>query len=616
MSNIIRAVFCDTTSTSASDLYQYDYGQILKFEGIDLPSTYEVHFCNEGEDETITVLGNADGVEIPDQFLTDGAAVRAWVFLHTGNDDGETEYAVRMPVTERPQPSDIQPTPVQHDIITQAIAALNTAVTETSASAQTAAAGSAQTASTKATEASNSAQTAAGSATAAGNSATAAAGSATTAQTAAQTATNKASEASSSASAASTAKTGAETARTGAQTAQAAAETAQANAEAAASSVSASAAQIEQNTEDIAGLKNDLSEKADKTDALSAYIVETETGAIASFTDGADDVPVKDLTVAIEPVQSGSGDPSSSNVRPISGWTGANVTACGVNIFNPDASTYETFDLTGQGTYRYGHAYPSGTYTIIYTGTNGYFFYRVPTKDLSDRGTTVNITPNSTTTVTVDANHMLWVFTQSTDNPASDLMVALGTETVFKAFQGETYEVDWTTEAGTVYGGTLDVTTGMLTVDRAYLTNAQLVASTWTEAGRGIYVAPSSYTLPNNDNSTYVNPLLLATALPTKSQNVIYTDAPTQMGIAQWWGNRFAIGFADASISTTTAFKTKLAENGSDVVYPLATPQTYQLTPQEVQTILGQNNIFADCGNVTVQYRADTKLYIDKVISA
>jgi hypothetical protein len=135
----------------------------LKFVGIDLPSTYEVHFCNEGEDETITVLGNADGVEIPDQFLTDGAAVRAWVFLHTGNDDGETEYAVRMPVTERPQPSDIQPTPVQQDIITQAIAALNTAVTETSASAQAAAqdaqtaSQAAQTATTKAGEASQSA---------------------------------------------------------------------------------------------------------------------------------------------------------------------------------------------------------------------------------------------------------------------------------------------------------------------------------------------------------------------------------------------------------------------------------------------------------------------------
>lgn len=157
--NIITAVFCGANTTSASGLYQYDYGQILRFQGIDLPSTYEVHFCNEGEAETITVLGNADGVAIPDQFLLDGAAVRAWVFLHTGADDGETEYAVRMPVTERPEPSDIEPTPVQQDIITQAIAALNNAIDETSASAQQAAQ-DAQTASTAAENASEDAASA------------------------------------------------------------------------------------------------------------------------------------------------------------------------------------------------------------------------------------------------------------------------------------------------------------------------------------------------------------------------------------------------------------------------------------------------------------------------
>lgn len=37
---------------------------------------------------------------------------------------------------------------------------------------------------------------------------------------------------------------------------------------------------------------------------------------------------------------------------------------------------------------------------------------------------------------------------------------------------------------------------------------------------------------------------------------------------------------------------------GAQVVYPLATPQTYQLTPAQVSTLLGQNNIFADCGQI------------------
>lgn len=49
------------------------------------------------------------------------------------------------------------------------------------------------------------------------------------------------------------------------------------------------------------------------------------SGNIATFDDGGDNKPLKSLKVAISPVQSGSGDPSPSNVRPISGWTGANI---------------------------------------------------------------------------------------------------------------------------------------------------------------------------------------------------------------------------------------------------------------------------------------------------
>ena len=49
------------------------------------------------------------------------------------------------------------------------------------------------------------------------------------------------------------------------------------------------------------------------------------------------------------------------------------------------------------------------------------------------------------------------------------------------------------------------------------------------------------------------------------------------------------------------------------LVCELGTSQTYQLTPQEVSTLLGLNNIWADCGDTTVDYRADTKLYIENL---
>ena len=48
------------------------------------------------------------------------------------------------------------------------------------------------------------------------------------------------------------------------------------------------------------------------------------------------------------------------------------------------------------------------------------------------------------------------------------------------------------------------------------------------------------------------------------------------------------------------------------IVYELATPVTYQLTNQQVLDLLkGDNVLFADCGAVSLEYPADTKLYID-----
>ena len=58
----------------------------------------------------------------------------------------------------------------------------------------------------------------------------------------------------------------------------------------------------------------------------------------------------------------------------------------------------------------------------------------------------------------------------------------------------------------------------------------------------------------------------------------------------------------DANLESldTTAFKT--AMDGVQLVYELATPTEVQLTPTEVKTLLGQNNVWADTGEVEVTY--------------
>ena len=104
--NIITASFPagERTATTRS-LYQYDYGQILRFEGLELPQAYEVHFSDKPySGEATTQIGNADGVTIPDAYLLNSGYVYAWIYLHTGEDDGETRYTIKIPVAGRSMP--------------------------------------------------------------------------------------------------------------------------------------------------------------------------------------------------------------------------------------------------------------------------------------------------------------------------------------------------------------------------------------------------------------------------------------------------------------------------------------------------------------------------------
>lgn len=128
MSNITSAVFGAFRVATTAPLWQYDYGQILRFRGLDLPEAYEVHFSNSESGEAKTMIGGADGVSIPDEYLVSGLPIYAWVFLHTGSNDGETRYMVKIPVNKRPKPSDEEPTPEQQSAITEAIAALNAGI--------------------------------------------------------------------------------------------------------------------------------------------------------------------------------------------------------------------------------------------------------------------------------------------------------------------------------------------------------------------------------------------------------------------------------------------------------------------------------------------------------
>lgn len=125
---IIRFINGSKRYKIEGDLWQFDYGQKLIIEGLDLPGTYEVHFSNkEIYGSTKTQIGTADGVTIPDEYLISGEPLFVFIFLHDGTDDGETEYKAKIYVKRRPEPSDVEPTPQEQSAITEALAAFNKA---------------------------------------------------------------------------------------------------------------------------------------------------------------------------------------------------------------------------------------------------------------------------------------------------------------------------------------------------------------------------------------------------------------------------------------------------------------------------------------------------------
>lgn len=247
-------------------------------------------------------------------------------------------------------------------------------------------------------------------------------------------------------------------------------------------------------------------------DARAPAVYEAASGAIASFDDGADGMPLKSLLVDIEPVQAGSGDPSPENVRPISGWTGCNV-------------------------------------------------FRSPSTDAQD---------------------------------------------------GTTYPITFPSEA--VYGGTLDVTTGVLTVTDAYVDLGTLNwnRDTTTRPADGATIHAFYATLNDCKITTNIPNMLSSIFKPDTVKDVDYGGyTVVKDNICSGVDTNHRIWAYGSIYNDMTTAEFKTAMSGVPIVYELATPITYQLTPQEITTLLGTNNIWADTGDVSTEYQTDTKKYID-----
>jgi hypothetical protein len=107
--------------------------------------------------------------------------------------------------------------------------------------------------------------------------------------------------------------------------------------------------------------------------------------------------------------------------------------------------------------------------------------------------------------------------------------------------------------------------------------------------------------------------LIYELATPTTPTITIseFNTLLTAFGLDGWIYN---IDFVDGSTPLTVHDGELDVVTGVLTVNDTTPPTTYQLTPTEVKTLLGSNNIFADCGDVDVEYVRDATLIINKLL--
>ena len=357
------------------------------------------------------------------------------------------------------------------------------------------------------------------------------------------------------------------------------------------------------------------------------YEEKTVSGDVVSISDAVD-APVSDLTAAIVPVQSGSGDPSPENIRPISGWTECKVTRAGSNLLhNYPARTTSgiTFEYDNtQNCYRiYGtptntfvssycigggavfietNLFPNVEYIFSMTGDVPAMVKKIQLEVLYDDNTSDLFLAGVPFTLQKESTRqrVRWYDNNNVGpefNSANTYDIKLYTQlelgsaaTAYEPYRGDTYTVTFGS-AGTVYGGTLDVTTGTLTVTWAIVDLGTLdwikFSVTQGNLFRSARVADSAHVY---NSTNFICSNYATTTSAARANGTISAGVNKQFDII------------DNSFSDAAAFKA--AMSGVQLVYELATPIVYDLTPVEIRTLAGQNTIWADTGDVTVTYKA------------
>lgn len=349
--------------------------------------------------------------------------------------------------------------------------------------------------------------------------------------------------------------------------------------------------------------------QANNSNTISVTVTSDETLYVTPIIGGASGKATNfDVYFQLEVGNTATAWSPYSNICPISGWTEAKVTRTGKNLLNPDilttmGTTYVTsvnYNTEGKISVK-----PSTQYVFSFSGTVG--DGRIFQYDASGNaiGSALQFTsqPYSFTT---DARctkiGFRYKFTETSGATVADSKAQLekgSTSTAYEAYNGQQYTISLD---GTIYGGTLDVTTGVLTVDRAVATLNGSESWSTNSATTGLYYL----TISGIKNATgHIKSNMFKETTVSGVNMVVGEMKFVSPNIVNF----------KTSYATVDAWKTALASDNVQLLYELNTPFTVQLTAEEVTTLKGQNNIWADCGNVLeLSYSANMNIRLQDLL--
>lgn len=306
----------------------------------------------------------------------------------------------------------------------------------------------------------------------------------------------------------------------------------------------------------------------------------------------------------------GTGSPSPTNVRAISGWNTITATRAGTNLAKtivPLGITSNT-QITCDSQWRsievpvISNTYYTIKRASITTGTRFRYCFTETKASLVEGEATYCFDMHAydaETVITVQAPTNAEYMYVYLDNTNSN--IDLSQYAIYEPHEAQTLTAEL---PETVYGGSLDWATGELTVTHKITTiGALTVGHSVTDYQNFTLNGFPDALMVGDDVVTAISDRfkgLTKNTISSKTDNYLWgtTSTPTQIRLK-------------CTTHDMTAAEFKVAFADTQIVYRLAKPYTIQLTPQQLKSIDGTNCVWSNCGNTEATFNLTPEI-IDK----